>query len=398
MIDRTIITTLILSACSIAIPPKQAQAAELLGGVQVLIGPEEVIDEDVYAFAGRVLVEGTINGDLVAAGENIEITGSVNGDLIVAGRAISISGTVEDDIRAAGAELQFSSGIGGDLITAGNEIIIETEVVVGEDVVAGGNSVVSRGIVEGDMELNAVEANIIGTVQGNVQATVEEDLILGPEASIGGALTYTSPNEVMMNPGSTVLGEITLQPPEIEIFGNAYPISTFIEIVRTFIDQSKWFLSTLLAGFLLLALFPATSHNVVATLRQSPWRSLGMGVLVLALVPLVLLLSMIAILSILGSSAFPIIAVPGIVYAGLLLLAKPLVAVAVGGYVAEFSRGNEQSSPRTGLVIGAALLAVLGCFPYVDSIVGWLTLLFGFGMWLLFFHRNYREARAAHSA
>ncbi len=398
MTRKAYLIILILLVCSSISIDERVEAAELLGGIQVLIGPDEVINEDVYVFAGRVLLEGTINGDLVAAGENIEINGAINGDLIVAGRSIAINSTVADDIRAAGADLQLSSGVGGDLIAAGNEIIIEAEAEIGEDFVAKANTVVARGVIEGNVDLSAVEANFAGTVRGNVDATVEDRLVLGPESTIGGALSFTSSNEVSREPGSTVIGEITQQMPAISIFGNEYQVSTFILLISTLIDQTKWFLSTLLVGLILISLFPETSKNVVATLRSSPWRSLGTGALVLALTPILLLLIMIALLSVLGFSAFPIVAVPGMMYTALLLLAKPLIAVSIGGYVNKLLTKREDYSPRSEIAIGAALLAVLGCIPFVDSIVAWLTLLLGFGVWLLYFHRQYREWRVAQRA
>ncbi len=394
MVNKFLLTAVLFSAFSFLIYMQPVNAAELRSGVEVLIGPEEVINEDVYAFGARIVVEGTINGDFVAAGESIEINGAVNGDLIVAGRFIGIDGAVEDDIRAAGTDLQFSSDIGGDLITAGYEVNIESGAIIGEDVVAGANTVIASGEIEGDMDLNVVEATIAGTVQGNVDATVEDRLTLGPESTIAGALNYTSENEVSMEPGATVVGEVTQQIPAIVIFGNEFQASVFIDIVSTILEQAKWFLGTVLVGIVLIWLFPQTIHNVVATLLTSPWRCLGMGLLILPLTPILLLLTMIILLSILGFSAFPIVALPAMLYGALLLVAKPVIAIPIGGYLSKRFTKRDHYIPVKALVVGAALLALLGCIPIIDSIVGWLTLLFGLGMWLLFLYRYNREARS----
>jgi cytoskeletal protein CcmA (bactofilin family) len=397
MIKKPFLIAIILSALSLTFLPGHVTAAEFLTGVEVLIGPDEVLNEDVYAFGSRIIVDGTINGDLVAAGENIEVNGRVNGDLIVAARSITVNGTVEDDIRAAGANLQFLSLIGGDLISAGDQIRIEPDSVIGNDLVASANTLVARGDVEGNLNLNVVEARIGGTVQGNVDVIVEERLILGPESVIAGELTYTSLNDVTMQSGAEVAGDVTKQVPMISIFGNEFQDSTFIQAVQQIISQIKWFIGTIFVGLILIWLFPTTMHSVSSTLSKSPWMSLCMGVIVLLVAPVLLLIIMIVALSIVGFSAFPIVAVPAMAYASMLLLTKPVIAMSIGAYVAKRVTKHEDFTPRNALVIGAAILAGLGLIPYVDSIAGWLTLFFGFGMWLLFIYRHYREARITQS-
>ncbi len=366
-----------------------------MSGVEVLIASDEVLNEDVYAVAGRVIVEGTVNGDLVAAGETVRVDGTINGDLIVAARSITIDGAVEDDVRAAGAELRLFAPIGGDLIVAGDQVEVASGSTIGQDLVAAANGLIFGGEIDGDLDLSATEARIEGTVRGNVEATVEENLTLGSASRIEGALNYTSPSDADMQSGAEVLGEVTRQAPMIEVFGNEFPASALIQFVSTIISQTKWFIGTLLVGLILIWLFPETLSNAVATLSTSPWKSLGIGMLLFVLLPILFLITMIVTLSIIGFAGFSMVAIPASVYAVLLLLAKPAVAIALGGYLANRVFKREELTPIRALLAGAAILAVCGLFPYVDSVVGWLSLLCGFGMWLLFFYRHYRDARTA---
>jgi cytoskeletal protein CcmA (bactofilin family) len=317
------------------------------------------------------------------------------GDLIIAGRSIAVSGVVEDDVRAAGAELRFHSSVGEDLIVAGYQIELASGAVIGQDLVAGGNTLDISGDIDGNLDLDANEAVISGTVGGNVQAIVEEQLTLGPDARIGGELNYTSTNEVSMQPGAKVDGVITQRLPTLEIFGNEFPITGAIVFVGKLIEQAKWFIGTLLVGLALIWLYPTALSQVIQTFTGSPFKSLGIGILILPLMPLVFLIMMIAILSSVGFSAFPVVAIPATVYAALLLLAKPIVAILIGDCFARHLKKRENPSAVGALAFGAAILAALGMIPYVDSIVGWLTLLSGFGMWLLYLFRRYRAARSA---
>ncbi len=395
MIRRTFLLELALLVFCLLSPQERVEAAEFFTGVEVHIGSDDVIDADVYAIGGQVLVDGTINGDLVAASEGVLINGTVNGDLIVAARSIRVNGAVQDDIRAAGAELQFRSTIGGDLIVAGDQIDVVAGSVVGEDLVVGANTLTVGGEVQGNVDLNAVEVSITGRVQGNVNADVEERLVLNPESRIEGALNYTSQIDVTLEPGAEVGGEVTRFVPMVEIFGSEYPVSMLIQFVASVISQVKWFIGTLLVGLILIWLFPNTMQQVVTTLSVSPWKSMVMGVLVFPLAAILLLLTMIVVLSIIGFAGFPIIAMPALVYAMLLLLAKPAIAMVIGDYVVNRVTQGEGSALTGALATGAAILAVIGLIPYLDRIVGWFTLLAGLGMWVLFGFRSYGEARAA---
>jgi cytoskeletal protein CcmA (bactofilin family) len=290
---RTLSAALALLGSVLLSLQNPAEAAEFRSGVEVVIGPDEVLKEDLYAVARRIIVDGTIDGDLLAAGESIAVNGAVNGDLIIAGRSIAVSGAVEDDVCAAGAELRFHSSVGEDLIVAGDQIELASGAVIGQDLVAGGNRLNISGDVEGNLDLDVTEAAIAGTIGGNVQAIVQEQLTLGPDATIGGELYYTSTNEVSMRPGATV------------------------------------------------------------------------------------------------------VAIPATVYVALLLLAKPIVAILIGDCFPRRFKQRENPSPVGALAFGAAMLAVIGLVPYADSIVGWLSLLLGFGMWLLYLSRRYRAGRAA---
>lgn len=203
------------------------QAMESRGGEVIVIGKGEVIEDDLYVGASQIKVEGTVKGDLLGMGGVIiiESTGVVEGDLIVAGRGVEIKGTVKDDVRAAGAVVKLSQGaqIGGDFVAAGYTVEIAPDSVVGGDLTAFGGGVIMAGLVKKDVMVAAGGLQLNGEVQGDVNAEVgppEEQmpfspmmfmqpypdmptapavpggLTLGPQAKVGGKLTYTADREV----------------------------------------------------------------------------------------------------------------------------------------------------------------------------------------------------------
>jgi hypothetical protein len=54
-----------------------AFAAEIRQGDSIVVGPNETIDYDLYAFGSSVTILGTVNGDVFTAGSNITTRGTV---------------------------------------------------------------------------------------------------------------------------------------------------------------------------------------------------------------------------------------------------------------------------------------------------------------------------------
>ena len=75
--------TLFVLALFILVPA--ASAYDGRGGENVVIGKDEVIDDDLFVGGSTVTVDGTVNGDLITAGQTVTINGKVTGNVIAAG-------------------------------------------------------------------------------------------------------------------------------------------------------------------------------------------------------------------------------------------------------------------------------------------------------------------------
>ncbi len=98
--------------------PSTALAAEPRSGNTVLVGPNEVIDDDLYVFGRTVTVEGTVTGDLVAFGGTIAVNGLVTGDLIAA------AGEVRGSVRSAGGTVVITGSVGEDVLVGGGTMTV----------------------------------------------------------------------------------------------------------------------------------------------------------------------------------------------------------------------------------------------------------------------------------
>src|ERR1051325_1104670 len=115
--------------------PPAAMAAETRGGNEIAVGPNEIIDDDLYAFGQNVTILGQVTGSVIAGGDTVIIEGEIGGDVMAAGSTVMVDGPVHGSIRAAGQSVQLRNQVDGDLLATGNSISV---VGGGADAVAGG--------------------------------------------------------------------------------------------------------------------------------------------------------------------------------------------------------------------------------------------------------------------
>ena len=277
-----------------------ALAFEERSGEKVVIGADEVIEDDLYVSASTFILDGTIKGDLIVFGQAVAINGTVEGDLMGGAQVLTINGTVSDDVRMAGAALTLSEGavVGGDLVAAGTSLEIQSGSEVGGDLLYGGYQALLSGAVEGNVRTASNGLEVQGTVGGDIVADVGsgEDspsynpmqfipsmptipnvrggLLVGEGAQIGGDLEYKSPEKANV-PTGVVQGreQHTLQvAPEKE------SEETFAQRVAKWVLRNLRRLVGLVAvGLLLVWLVPAWLGCAATNLSERPWPVLGLG-------------------------------------------------------------------------------------------------------------------------
>jgi cytoskeletal protein CcmA (bactofilin family) len=158
--------------------PVAAQAADageaggkFRTGDSVEVRAGETFDDNLYAFAGTIEVDGTLDGDLVAAGGSISIDGTVTGDVTVTGGQLTVNGEVGGDIRFAGGQLQVDGPVEGDIAVVGGSVDLDGD--VGSDVLFGAGQVNIGGDVAGQIYGGAGDYDRTGTVVGPEDVTVD---------------------------------------------------------------------------------------------------------------------------------------------------------------------------------------------------------------------------------
>ena len=428
----SVFTLLVLMVLTFATP---ALAFEGREGNGVIIGADEVIDDDLYVGANEFVLDGTVKGDLIVGGSSITINGTVEGDLWAAGQAIIINGVVMDDARIAGAGLQLGDNaqIGGDLLAAGASLETRAGSTVGRDLLVGAGQALLAGNVDRDVLAGASALELRGNFGRDVKAYVDQTaetanepspniymqrsiplalpsvapgLTIAKSAKIAGNLEYSSTYDLTF-PSGVVGGKVTRVEPKVSE-GKVYVPPTPLQ--RT----GEWALKLLrtvvtlvLFGLLLGWLAPMFLKATSVLIQSHTWPSLGWGAITWAAFFFALLL--IVIVMIAGGIIFGVLTLGGIsgtiIWVGILsMFALTVTFVLATAYVSKIIVGTalgkwilSKINPALAehkfwpMIVGVVIVAVvigLFRFPLLPlGFFGWLLnfaiVLFGLGsLWL----------------
>jgi hypothetical protein len=342
--------------------PLQAAAADARQGSDVTVGRTETVNDDLYAGAGTISIDGTVNGNVIAGGGTITVAGNITRDLIVGGGTINVTGHVGGSIIAAGGNLTLNGPVEHDIVVTGGMIDVGSAATIGRDlVVAGGTATVSAPIAR-RVQMSSGSLTLRGRVAGDVRGRVDHLKLDG--AQIGGNLDYTSDNPVELVNGARVAGTTTRHTPtDSRGSGNA------------FLGWLRGLIGIFALGVILIFLLPGISSRAIDTLRAQPWLSLGVGAAILIIPPIVALIVFVVGLLIGGW------------WLGVLLIPLWLLLLAIGYVVSGFLIGRLLFA-RLGwggyhdalaLLGGLFVLTVVGLLPVLGGFVGLAALVFGAG-------------------
>ncbi|MFI5110664.1 MAG: zf-HC2 domain-containing protein [Terriglobales bacterium] len=317
----------------------------------VTVAANETVDDTLLATGNIVRVEGVVNGDLLAFGGTVEVRGTVKGDLLSFARRTVVTGTVEGRIFNCSESLDLDGEVGHSLYSWGQSLLVDRRAHVGEGIVAGGD-VSLEGEVKRSATLYGI-ADVSGTV-GRDLTMAGDSLTLTNSARIGGNLSVRvrQLKNVHIADGATITGTRDIQ---VRVRQSHFTRPRF------YFYRAVWLAGAMLVGWLGLLLFPGFFQASTQAVG-SGWRSLGLGVAVLAGVPVAMILM-----------AITLVGLP----ASLMLLAVYLVAIYLAkiwvaaflGHILLKSPGTTKSDWLLGLLVGLLILTIVGFIPYLGGLV-----------------------------
>jgi len=209
---------------------------------------------------------------------------------------------------------------------------------------------------------------------------IGRSLVLTNTARIGGNLSarVRQLKEVQIADGATIGGKRDIQ---VRVRESSFTRPRF------YFHQAVWFAGAILVGWLGMLLFPGF-FQATTQLVSSGWRSLGLGVGVLAGVPVAMVVIAITLVG------FPLSLMVLALYLAAIYLAKIWVGAFLGRTLLKPS-GATKSDWLLGLLLGLLILTLLGFIPYLGGLVRLGVVCLGLGA---FAGQLYRASRPVMTA
>ncbi len=299
--------TLFVLALFIFVPA--ASAYDGREGGNVVIGKDEVIDDDLFVGGETVTVDGTVNGDLITAGQTVIVNGKVTGNVIAAGSSVTVNGEVGHDVFAAGAAVTIGpdARIGHNAYTAGASVESRGgSLIDGSLLIAAGQGLVS-GQITNDLLAGANRLRLESAVGRNAKIAVDAStsefsptsayfgpnmppmpgvpagLTFGAEARVAGSLDYISPETVKGVDSVSSQVTHTLPPQDEQL---SWELAQKQSTSSYVFDALRRLVALLLIGLLIAWLAPRWITVPAEKLLSQPLPSLGIGLVGLVAAPL----------------------------------------------------------------------------------------------------------------
>ncbi len=349
----------------------------------VTVAANETVDDTLVAAASIVRVDGVVNGDLIAIARTVEVRGTIKGDLITAASRTEVSGTVEGNIYSLSHTLELYGQLGHSIYGAVQSLHLDDRGHVGQGVVMAAGDANLEGEVKRSVNMVISES---GDVSGHIGRDLtmiggnQGGLTLTDTARVGGNLSahVRQLKNVHIADGAVIAGKRDIQ---LNVRESRFTRPRF------YFYRAVWLASSMLVGWLGLLLFPAF-FQATTQLVGSGWRSLALGIAVLAGVPLAMIVAAITLVGL------PVALLLLELYLAAIYLAKVWVGAFLGRMILKPS-GASRGDWLLGLLVGLLILTVVGFIPYLGGLVRFGVVCIGLGALAGQLYRASRPAMAA---
>ena len=268
---RLLIVLVALSLPSFALERRHAEF--------VTVAANETVDDTLLASGNTVRVEGVVNGDLLAFGRTVEVRGTVKGDLVSCAQRTNVSGTVEGHIYTLSHTLDLDGQLGHSIYGLVQSLRVDDRGQVGEGIVVGAGDVSLEGVVKRSVNIFTSNGDVSGSI-GRDLTMAGGSLTLTNTARVGGNLSarVRQMKDVHIADGATIAGKRDVQ---VNVRESQFTRPKF------YFHQAVRLAGAMLVGWLGLVLFPGF-FEATTQMVGSGWRSLGLGLAVLVVVPVLM--------------------------------------------------------------------------------------------------------------
>ncbi len=372
--SRSIVLALVAGAVLLG-TAAPALAAETANSEFVLIRPDDVLEDDLYAGAIKVSIDGEIDGDLIAfAGEEVIIEGTVTGSVFAVAPRVTVNGSVGGSLRVVATTLTVNGDIGRDVVATAVNARLGSKSTVGGDVLVWALNMESLGRIGHNLEGSQRRLSLAGTVGGDVDVSVGR-LTIVDDLTVNGDLGYRSDADAegldQADVGGAVVHKTPL-PPNIRVralnlFGR-FLVVLFLTIAAL---TTAW-------GW------PNQTTAAIESVRVSPLRSWASGAVIMALPLFLTALAALLLTLAPASASFPLLVILGPLILAAVGLVAALSLVAGIPAVGRLGRLLSKNLDVYGAILaGSVVTGIIWMLPVIGWLVPFVVLPLGLGAWLV---------------
>lgn len=337
---------------------------------EIISVPSGVIHKgDYFAFGDSIEISGTVTGDVYVAGSQVIIDGNVLGDVLAAAGSVEISGIVQGNVRLLAGQITLGGTVDHNAtLVAANVQMPASCNLQGNLVSISGNSDIGAKI-GGDAMTVASNIRVSGSILKNLDVYAGR-LRITSKAHIGETLSYRSNEAASIDPSAKIQGQILYHPSVFHHMADM-PILRGLIIGSKVAGMLMNFLYTFVIGIILIRMFPKRLESTLSMLQEKPLRSLGFGLILLIIVPLV---SLLLLMTVLGAPfALTLIALNIISF----YTAKVFSILWASNWF--FSKIGWKKNKIPTLAFGQGIYYVLVMIPFLGFFIAFFSMLFGLG-------------------
>lgn len=347
--------------------PRILLASEFLGDDEISVSRNEVIKDDLYLFCNYSEIRGTIEGDLSVFCYDLSSNGTVEGNANLFAYNIDYIGKIGQSARLFGYKIRLNGSVDGNVLAFGKEIRLGAKSYIGRDLTYSAENMKIDGTIIGNIDGTSSKTVISGRIDGDISIETDQLIITSP-TTIKGELSYTSPNEAVIDEGVIIENEIIWHEKGTETDDDitlAKDDSFFLNFIL--------FLAALLTGFILILIFKNHINKSVEQIETNFWHSFAIGCLSFlgltlgAVIPAVLIIGI--PVSIMMFTLGMILFYVGKIYVGI-TLTRYIFCLLLRG--TKLPIGVE-------LIIGLTILTVLFELPVIGWVIYVATFILGTG-------------------
>lgn len=355
----------------------QGNGLVIKGGNEVVVGVDEVIDDDLIALARSVEIKGKVNGDLFAFGQDVMVEGEVSGSIYSSGASLKLIPKSSRSVWAFCGSLKAGGNI-NNLLFFGGELNTLEDCTVKKDILVFGGEVNVNGDVHGMIRGNIGKFNLKGKIKGGDISA--KSIKIDSSATVLEKLIIRSEKEPLIDQNARILGMVEYKKLEKaeRREKSGFPLGNILWIL--------FFIGKIVIGIIIIALFSPYIRQTNKILVESTWKSLGLGFLAMVIIPVATVITLATIVGI------PIAIFGIFIFLTLVYISGIIFATGFGEWIIKIIRRDTVVSPYLALILGLVLTALVSMIPYLGFLIHLPVLFLGTGILVIFLHRLWKES------